>query len=192
MKDFFNDLLETIAFTLLFFLVIQGSIRNYRVELSSMESTLYPKDRLIVNKLVYFRLDAARLDNILIPDNLFGSEENFFFFHEPERGEIIVFKSPEQPDRDFVKRVVALPGETVALNDGTVFIDGIELEESYTVNKDTSNMRPILVPSNSYFVLGDNRNYSSDSRYWGAIHIKNIIGKVSLRYWPSGDISIFQ
>ena len=192
MKDFFNDLLETIAFTLLFFLVIQGSIRNYRVELSSMESTLYPKDRLIVNKLVYFRLDAARLDNILMPDNLFSSEENFFFFHEPERGEIIVFKSPEQPDRDFVKRVVALPGETVALNDGTVFIDGIELEESYTVNKDTSNMRPILVPSNSYFVLGDNRNYSSDSRYWGAIHIKNIIGKVSLRYWPSGDISIFQ
>ena len=149
MKDFFNDLLETIAFTLLFFLVIQGSVRNYRVELSSMESTLFPNDRLAVNKLVYLRLDATRLDNILGPDRLFGSGKNFFFFHEPERGEIIVFKSPEEPNRDFVKRVVGLPGETVALKNGIVFIDGVEIDEPHSVNKDMSTMRPIFVPEDN-------------------------------------------
>lgn len=192
MKDFFNDLLETIAFTLLFFLVIQGSVRNYRVELSSMESALFPKDRLAVNKIVYFRLDATRLENVVGFDRLFEGGENLFFFHEPERGEIIVFKSPEEPDKDFVKRVVGLPGETVALINGTVFIDGAEIEEPISVIKDTSSMRPILVPEDSYFVLGDNRNYSSDSRYWGSVPIKNIIGKVSFRYWPAEEISIFQ
>ena len=191
MKDILNDLLETVALALLLFFVIQGTFRNYRVELSSMEASLFPQDRLVVNKLVYFRLSTEIFDSIVRSNNDRSESNDLFLFQAPKRGEIIVFEYPMEPGRDFVKRVIALPGETVSIEAGSILIDGDVLEEPYVVNKGQHYMSPILVPEGSYFVVGDNRENSSDSRFWGPVDMTNIIGKVSLRYWPFESFEYF-
>jgi signal peptidase I len=190
MKDFLKDLLETIALALLIFLALQSSVRNYRVELSSMEDTLWPKDRLVVNKLAYFHLDTETIDRLVPLVDIWKDKETLFPFHPPERADIIVFRFPNDPSRDFVKRVIGLPGETVSMKGGEVFIDGDRLVEPYLMERDKDNMAPTLVPPNSYFVLGDNRNGSSDSRHWGPVPLDNIVGKVFLRYWPFSEFSL--
>ena len=102
-----------------------------------------------------------------------------------------MFEYPLEPGRDFVKRVIGLPGETVAIEAGTILIDGDVLEEPYISNKGQHYMSPILVPEGSYFVVGDNRENSSDSRFWGPVDTRNIVGKVSLRYWPFESFEYF-
>ncbi|MQF48791.1 signal peptidase I [SAR202 cluster bacterium AC-647-N09_OGT_505m] len=190
MKDFLSDLLETVALALLVFLALQTSVRNYRVELSSMESTLFPKDRLVVNKLVYFHLDTETIDRLIPFVDIWEDDETLFPFHSPRRGEVIVFHFPNDPSRDFVKRVIAVPGEEVSMTDGRVFIDGNRLSEPYLLESNNDNLAPILVPPDSYFVMGDNRDHSSDSRYWGPVPLDNVVGKVSLRYWPFSTFSL--
>ena len=190
MKDFLKDLLETIALALLIFLALQASVRNYRVELSSMESTLFPKDRLVVNKLVYFHLDTEMVDRLVPFVDIWKDNETLFPFHPPRHADIIVFRFPNDPSRDFVKRVIGLPGETVSMKGGEVFIDGDRLDEPYLMDRDSDNMSPTLVPPDSYFVMGDNRDGSSDSRHWGPVPLDNIVGKVLLRYWPFSDFSL--
>mgnify|MGYP001566133680 CR=1 FL=1 len=190
MKDFLKDLLETIALALLIFLALQASVRNYRVELSSMESTLFPKDRLVVNKLVYLHLDAETIDRFVPFVDVWKDEEMLFPFHPPRRGDIVVFHFPRDPTRDYVKRVIGLPGETVSMTRGEVFIDGDLLDEPYLMRRDSDNMPSTLVPPDSYFVMGDNRPGSSDSRNWGPVPLDNMVGKVSLRYWPFSDFSL--
>lgn len=191
MKDILNDLLETVALALLLFFVVQGTFRNYRVELSSMEASLFPQDRLVVNKLVYFRLSTEIFDSIFSSNDHQSESNNLFLFQSPKRGEIIVFEYPLEPGRDFVKRVIGLPGETVAIEAGSILIDGDVLEEPYISNKGQHYMSPILVPEGSYFVVGDNRENSSDSRFWGPVYTRNIVGKVSLRYWPFESFEYF-
>lgn len=190
MKDFFKDLLETIALALVIFLALQSSVRNYRVELSSMETTLLPKDRLVVNKLVYFHVNTETIDGLVPFVDIWEDEKTLFPFHAPRRAEIIVFRFPNDPSRDFVKRVIGLPGETVSMKRGDVFIDGVMLDEPYLTKKDGDTLAPTLVPPDSYFVLGDNRGGSSDSRHWGSVPLGNIVGQVSLRYWPLSEFSI--
>jgi len=191
MKDILNDLLETVALALLLFFVVQGTFRNYRVELSSMEASLFPQDRLVVNKLVYFRLSTELFDSLLGSNDHQSVSNDLFLFQAPKRGEIMVFEYPLEPGRDFVKRVIGLPGETVAIEAGSVLIDGDVLEETYLANKGNHYMSPILVPEGSYFVLGDNRENSSDSRFWGPVKTANIVGKVTLRYWPFESFEYF-
>ena len=188
-RSFLEDLLETIALALLMFLVLQVSVRNYRVELSSMEATLFPKDRLVVNKLVYTRLDTEAIDGLVPFVDIRDDESELFPFHPPKRGDVIVFRYPQDPSRDFVKRVIALPGETISMDRGRVSIDGEALEEPYLAELDFSSLPPTLVPPHSYFVMGDNRNGSSDSRHWGMVPLENIVGKVLVRYWPPFDFS---
>ena len=188
-KYFFEDLLETIALALLMFLALQVSVRNYRVELSSMEATLLPKDRLVVNKLVYARLDAEAVDRLVPFVDIWDDGTELFPFHPPMRGDVIVFRYPIDPSRDFIKRVIGLPGETVEMHRGRVFIDGERLEEPYLDDPDLSSLPPILVPPRNYFVLGDNRDGSSDSRHWGTVPLENIVGKALVRYWPPLDFS---
>lgn len=190
MKDLFKELLETIALALLIFMALQATVRNYRVELSSMEATLFPKDRLVVNKLVYFHLDADLLDRMVPFVDIWEDGERLYPFHPPSRGDIVIFKFPRDPSRDFVKRVVGLPGETVSLEQGRVFIDGMPVDEPYLEERDDSNMPPTLVPPESYFVMGDNRDGSSDSRHWGTVPMENIVGKVALKYWPISEFSL--
>ena len=191
MKEFLKDLLETIALALLIFMALQSSVRNYRVELSSMEPTLFPKDRLVVNKLVYFHLDTETIDRFVPFVDIWEDDGTLFPFHPPGRADIIIFHFPNDPSRDFVKRVIGLPGDTISMIRGNVFIDGVMLEEPYLTKKDGDALAPTLVPPNSYFVLGDNRGGSSDSRHWGPVPLENIVGKVSLRYWPFSEFSLF-
>ena len=188
-KPFVEDLLETVALALLMFLVLQVSVSNYRVELSSMEATLFPKDRLVVSKLVYAHVDSETIDGLVPFMDIWDEQRELFPFHRPRRGDVIVFKYPLDPDRDFVKRVVGLPGETVEIHRGTVKIDGEALEEPYLEERDLSSLGPVLVPPDSYFVIGDNRDGSSDSRHWGPVPLENIVGKVLVRYWPPYEFS---
>ena len=190
MKDLLKELLETIALALVIFFLLQSSFRNYRVELSSMEGTLYPKDRLVVNKLVYFNIDNKKLERLVPFINFWDEQRILFPFQPPRRGDIIVFQYPIDPSRDFVKRVVGLPGEMLTIKNGFVFINGEELDEPYLGIRGNSYMEPTLIEPNSYFVLGDNRDGSSDSRHWGNVSIDEIVGKVMLRYWPFPEFSL--
>jgi len=97
---------------------------------------------------------------------------------------VIVFRFPKDPSKDFVKRVIGLPGEEVEIVSGTPRIDGVPLEEPYLTTKDSSSMSPLLLGDDEYFVLGDNRRSSNDSRNWGAVPERNILGKVWVVYWP--------
>ena len=192
MKDLLKELLETVALALVIFFLLQSSLRNYRVELSSMEGTLYPKDRLVVNKLVYYNIDNKYLQRLVPFIDVWDEQRILFPFQSPRRGDIIVFQYPLDPNRDFVKRVVGLPGEMVTINNGYIFINGEELDEPYLGTRGNSYMEPTLVEPNSYFVLGDNREGSSDSRYWGNVGIDEIVGKVMLRYWPFPEFSLLE
>ncbi|MBS5594549.1 MAG: signal peptidase I [Clostridiales bacterium] len=110
--------------------------------------------------------------------------------HKPVRGDIVVFKYPVNEkegleEMDYVKRLIGLPGETVEIKDNTVFINGKPLDEPY-VAPDTNmpDFGPLTVPDNEYFMMGDNRNHSSDSRFWGTVQAEYLIGKAQLIYWP--------
>jgi signal peptidase I len=189
MKDFLKELLETVALALLIFLALQATVQNYRVELSSMETTLFPKDRLVVNKLVYLHIDAERINRILPFIDIKWDKQILFPFHSPQRGEVIVFHYPKDRSRDFVKRVIALPGESLSITKGQVFIEGESLDEPYLDELDNDSYPPTLIPPDEYFVMGDNRNGSSDSRHWGPVPLADIVGKVWFRYWPPSDFT---
>lgn len=134
--------------------------QNFVVEGSSMIPTLTQSDRLIVSRISYY-------------------------LGQPERGDIIVFQYPYGPDRDFVKRVIGLPGETIVLKNGQVFIDDKPLQsEPYVKNKSRDTHDPVTLGEDEYFVMGDNRTGSSDSRSWGPLQRHFIIGKAWLIYYP--------
>ena len=142
--------------------------QNFVVEGSSMYPTLMQGDRLIVSRLSY----------------LFG---------EPDRGDIIVFQYPFDPQRDFVKRIIGLPGETVAIQNGQVFINGKPLpEEPYVQNHSQDRFGPVTLGEDEYFVMGDNRTGSSDSRSWGPLQEHFIIGKAWLIYYPFDRFTFIQ
>lgn len=121
-------------------------------------------------------------------------------FKDPKLGEVIVFKAPNDPDRDFIKRVVGIEGDTVAIKDGQVYLNGNLLDESKFIKPEVktyggSFLREddrVTVPPNHFFVLGDNRGYSSDSREWGYVPKENIIGVSVLIYWPSNSVGLIK
>ncbi|MSP12426.1 MAG: signal peptidase I [Chloroflexi bacterium] len=154
-----REALETIVLTFIIFLLIQSVVQNFRIEGFSMEPTLNAGQYLIVNKLIY------RL-------------------HPPERGDIIVFEYPRAPDRDFIKRVIGLPGDQVQVTGRHVLINGTPLLEPYIKDAPNYEFPPTIVPPTEYFVMGDNRNNSSDSHSWGMLPTPNIIGKAWFSYWP--------
>jgi len=115
-----------------------------------------------------------------------------YYFREPRRGEIIVFKYPLDPSKEYVKRLIGLPGDRVEIKNGEVYVNGQKLVEDYVKRKSDDNYGPITVPKDSYFVLGDNRPVSVDSRYWGFVPKKNLVGKAILLLWPPQRIHIVQ
>lgn len=134
--------------------------QNYVVEGQSMLTTLYPGERVIVSRISYI-------------------------VGRPARGDVIVLQYPLDPGRDFVKRIIGLPGETVAIVNGQVFIDGRPLPpEPYVVYPSRTDMAPLTLGPDEYFVMGDNRAGSSDSRVWGPLPARRIIGKAWLIYYP--------
>jgi signal peptidase I len=160
----FRDMILVLAvFVLLGVFVAQPVV----VEGTSMLSEIHDGERLIVNKLVYYKF------------------QNFSWGHL-ERGDIVVFWYPKNPEKSYVKRVIGLPGETVELRNGVVYINGEEMREDYLDaehNQTLMSFPPHKVEEHYYFVMGDNRDNSSDSRYWGPVPEKYIYGKVFFRYW---------
>ena len=185
-----KEIAEAIFLAVLIFTVIQGVMRNYKVEGASMRPTLEGGQYLLLNKLVYFKLDMQRFSKI-IPFWEQETPSDQFLGHPPERGDIIVFRFPGSgPPRDFVKRVIGLPGEEVELRNGLTYVDGARLEEPYLNSRDRSTMSPARMGEAQYFVMGDNRRNSDDSRAWGAVPEANILGKVSMVYWPFSRIQL--
>lgn len=158
---------ETIILTLIIFFLIQTVIRNFRVVGTSMVDNLHNGQYLIIDKLSY---------NHYITD-LFG-------FGGPKRGDVIVFEPPNRPGEDYVKRIIGLPGETVEIIKGQVFINGSPLAETFQPRTGTYSMPPLVVPEGQVFVLGDNRNNSNDSHNWGTLPLENVVGRAWLSYWP--------
>jgi len=142
------------------------------VEGTSMMPQLHDGERLLVNKLVYYKIQSISWGHI-------------------NRGDIVVFWYPNDPDKSYVKRVIGLPGETVEMRAGKVYVNGQVLEEDYLDPSYAEGMPsypPKRVEDHHYFVMGDNRDNSSDSRYWGTVPEKYIYGKAFFRYWKPQDI----
>jgi signal peptidase I len=181
------ELVQTLVLAALIFLLVRGVAQNFRVEGPSMEPGLHNGQYLLVNKAVYFQLDRNELGKY-IPFVDGGDDSSSYLFHGPQRGDVIVFRYPKDPDRDFIKRVIGVPGDTVEIQDGVVFVNDVRLDEGYTNPASSSDLEPTLVPVDNYFVLGDNRPNSSDSRSWGFVPEENIIGKAMFSYWPLSDL----
>lgn len=155
-------------------------IQAFKIPSGSMIPTLLIGDHILVNKFLY---------GTKIP----FSGKRMFVFKKPERGDIIVFKYPENPSKDFVKRVVAAEGDVIESKNKMIYVNGNKVNEPYARHTDSSmrpmgieprdNFGPVIVPKNKYFVMGDNRDQSYDSRYWGYVDIKDVKGKALILYW---------
>jgi signal peptidase I len=168
-KSFLRDTLEIVFLALVLYVVIQYAVQTVHVLGSSMSQTLSDNDLLVASKISYK-------------------------IHDPQRGDIIVFKPPNGDNRDFIKRVIALPGDKIRVTNSVVYINGQVLHEPYLPEKWTYNNnwpadgQDKLVPADQYFVMGDNRNHSSDSRSFGFVERDAILGKAEVRIWPLGQV----
>lgn len=142
-------------------LIILFVVQPVKVEGTSMLPRLVDQERIFINRFIYR-------------------------FSDVQRGDIVVFRYPKDSSKSFIKRVIGLPGEEIRIEAGQVFIDGLPLNESYLDPKylDHESFGPEKVPNGCYFVLGDHRNSSNDSRSWGFVPADNVFGKAIFRYWP--------
>lgn len=163
---FFIDLLETLVLSVLLFLGINAISARIRVDGFSMEPNLHTGQFVIVNKVAYK-------------------------FGDPRQGDVIVFRYPFDPQQEYIKRVIGLPGDHILIEDGKVFVNGEPLEEPY-IAAAPLYQNSITVPNDSLFVLGDNRNNSSDSHNWGPVPIEYVVGKAVVVYWPPTDWGLVQ
>ena len=184
-----REITEAVLIALVVLVVLQTTVRNFKVEGSSMAPTLEGGQYLVVDQASFFKFDKERLSRA-VPFWKTSGHEPQYAFDPPARGEIIVFNYPLDPEKDFVKRVVGLPGERVEVLAGTVYVDGEALPEPYLERKDRSDAPPLTLGEKEYYVIGDNRRNSNDSRSWGAVPEDNIVGRVWLVYWPWDDIGI--
>lgn len=159
-----------------FILLMVFAVQPVIVEGSSMQPYLNDGERLLVNKLVYYNIKSVRWGHL-------------------ERGDIVVFWYPKEPDKSYVKRIIGLPGERVEVRHGKVYINGRELVEDYLDkdhNTDLPDYTSQVVDAHHYFVMGDNRDNSSDSRRWGFVPEKYIYGKAFFRYWQPSKIGFLE
>ena len=191
MSNIIREFIEAIVLALVVFVVIQTSVQNFKVEGSSMHPTLQGGQYLLVNKLVYLKIDQERFSRI-IPFWTVDNAANRFAVHPPERQEVIVFHFPRDTSRDFVKRVIGTPGDTVEIQKGRVIVNGLALVETYITVRDNSSIAPVSLGEKEYFVLGDNRRGSNDSRNWGTVPEENILGKVWIIYWPLSNWTLLK
>ena len=186
MRAILRELFETVILALLIFLALHLSVQNFRVQGPSMRPTLENGEHVIVNKLVYLRFQPEQLAR-LVPFLEMEGDQTLFPFHAPRRGEVIIFHFPgdDTGERDFVKRVIGEPGDTVEIKKGRVFVDHVPLDEPYLTQRDTTtNYGPTTVPKDHFFVLGDNRRASHDSRHWGLVPAEELVGRAWVSFWP--------
>jgi signal peptidase I len=167
-KPVWREWVETLLTTfLIFFLVESFVVQGFKVYGSCMEPNLFTGERLLGNKLAYY-------------------------LHSVHRGDIVVFRPPHRPDTPFIKRVVALPGEIVEIRHSQVYINGLPLREPYLRYTWRDDRPAERVREGYVFVLGDNRDNSSDSRAWGDVPIQNVEAKAWVRYWPLNRMEVLR
>lgn len=155
-----REVAETVLIAVLLALVVRAFlVESFEVQGHSMEPTLHDGERLLVNKFLYR-------------------------FQDPTRGDIVVFRYPLGTERDFIKRVIGVPGDRVRIEEGRVFVNGELLEEPYVARRDGYSMPERVVPPGHLFVLGDNRGNSEDSRIFGFVPLHLLVGKAMVVYWP--------
>jgi signal peptidase I len=164
-----REIVETVVLTVLMFVIINLAVQNYDVTGPSMETSLHNQERIMVDKVSYV-------------------------FHSPARGDVIVFIAPPAATavpENYVKRIIGIPGDVITVDGNTVILDGVTLNETYVAPGMQGNANPPIikrvVPDGEYFVMGDHRGNSSDSRAWGFVPRGNIIGRAALVYWPFGQ-----
>jgi len=162
--SFTLEVLQTLILALVLYFLIDSVIARVRVVNISMLPTLQPGEFLMVNKLAYR-------------------------FSDVERGDIIVFHYPQNPAEDFIKRVIGVPGDTISVMKGTVYINGQAVDEPY-ISAPPNYTGQWTIPEDNVFVLGDNRNQSSDSHQWGNVPLQNIVGRALVIYWPFENIQL--
>jgi signal peptidase I len=197
-KSVVREYFETIVVAVILALFMRTFVvQAFKIPTGSMEPNLLIGDHLLVNKFV-FAPTVSSAERALLPMTAI------------RRGDIVVFKYPEDPERDFIKRVIGLPGETIELRDRRIHINGRAIEEPYahylprpagsgggeTTSDDVrERYGPVVVPAGSVFVMGDNRDNSQDSRYWGFLPKENIKGKALMIYWSfdgsEGGLNLF-
>ena len=184
MYRLFREVVEALLLAMLIFFLASTSVQNFRVLGASMSDTLQDGQYLVVSKVAYSSFDKARLAE-LVPFWSVDKSELVFTLHPPRRGEVVVFHPPRRPDVEYVKRVVGVPGELVEIKQGIVVVDGVPLDEPYVPRRGTTGSRTYArLAADEYFVLGDNRLGSEDSRTWGPITLDSIVGRVWFTYWP--------
>lgn len=161
MKSFIRELLITAVMALLIFLAVQATIQTFVVVGTSMQPTFEDGQRLVVNKFL-------------------------FNLGQPHRGDVIIFVPPNAQAVDYIKRVIGLPGDTVEVKQGIVYVNGVKLDEPYIHNRATYSMPAEKVPAGTYFVLGDNRGNSNDSHNGWVVPKQNVVGKAWISIWPPG------
>ncbi len=188
-KSTVREYFESIVIAVILALFVRTwVVQAFKIPTGSMENNLLIGDHLLVNKFAFVPT-ATSLERALLP------------IRDVRRGDIVVFKYPEEPERDFIKRVIGLPGETLELRAKKIYINGQPLDEPYVhflraasglsevTSKDVSeNYGPVTVPQDQFFVMGDNRDNSQDSRYWGYLPRGHVKGKALMIYWSyEGD-----
>ncbi|MEE9218149.1 MAG: signal peptidase I [Acidobacteriota bacterium] len=188
-KSALRDYFETIVICVIFVLFGRAFVfQQSKIPTGSMEDTLLIGDYIMVNKFVYGAAPTA-LERALLP------------FQPVQHGDIMVFKFPREPEKDYIKRIIALPGELLEIVKGQIYVNGEALDEPYKVHKDPhrslvyyhessedfcrnrENCGPVRIPPGHYFAMGDNRDKSADSRVWGPVPRQNIKGRAFLIWW---------
>jgi signal peptidase I len=193
-KSTVRDVVETLVLTAVIFLLVRSVVQNFKVEGKSMEPTLHNGQYLVINKAAYWHVDRDLLSYVgsaqAASDTAHPQDTASYLFGEPQRGDIIVFRFPRDPSRDFIKRVIAVPGDTVEIRQGRVYVNGQFVDETYISEVGNYSGAGRKMEPGEYFVLGDNRNNSSDSHVWGPVPRDNIIGKAWVSYWPLDDLGV--
>ena len=162
-----REIFETLLLAGLLFLVINGLTARVRVDGPSMEPSFFNQDRIVVSKVSYF-------------------------LGEIERGDVIVFPAPRSPEEDYIKRVIGLPGDSIRIAGGYVYVNEVPIEEPYIMAPTLTTLSETIVPEGSVFVMGDNRNVSSDSRAWGSLPVEDVVGKAVFVYWPFSAMRVIE
>jgi signal peptidase I len=186
-KSVLRDWVESIIVAFLLAMVIRAFVvQAFKIPTGSMRMTLLEGDLILVNKFIYGA--KVPFTNLRLPA-----------LREPKRGDVLVFIYPEERDKDFIKRLAGLPGETVEIKGGSIYINDKPAQEPmfnriYYYNRGDfgAEGKKIIVPQDSYFVLGDNSASSKDSRYWGFVPKDNLLGKALIVYWPLNRIRVIK
>ncbi len=173
------EFIQILLLALLMVILIRNVVQNYRIEGLSMEPNFHDGQFLIVNRYAY--CPGIHLEIPIVNVALY---EKTWCTRLPNRGDVIIFEYPRDPSRDFIKRVIGLPGETIEVREGKVYVNDQLMPEPFGPNPGSYNAGPLVVGPDEVYVMGDNRNNSSDSHMWGPLPLKLIIGRALVSYWP--------